>query len=231
MTQPEIEIRRAWRHAVGHDSDRYVDALLIRYGERHRYYHTTTHIMMVVRHVYDAAAMSARQPSAQLVAAALYHDAIYDPRAADNEARSAALAASDLAEVGWSAEQCAFVKALIVATGDHVAGGGSGTNGSVAANALSADVGVAETVATETSFLLDADLAILGTHPHGYQVYVNGVRAEYFFVDDEHWRTGRGRVLQSFLDRPRIFATEYMHAELEHRARANIEAELATLRR
>ncbi|MGZ4680204.1 MAG: HD domain-containing protein [Ilumatobacteraceae bacterium] len=212
MTQPEIEIRRAWRQAVGHHSDRYVDALLIRYGERHRYYHTTTHIMMVVRHVHDAAAMAGRQPSAQLVAAALYHDAIYDPRASDNEFRSAALAARDLADVGWSGDQCAYVKALILATGDHTAPGGPAA------------------AAAETAFLLDADLAILGADPRSYQAYANGVRAEYFFVDDTRWRSGRGRVLQDFLDRPRIFATEYMHGELEHRARANIEAELATLR-
>ena len=78
--------------------------------------------------------------------------------------------------------------------------------------------------------LLDADLAILGAEPHSYQAYVYGVRAEYYFVDDDQWRIGRGRVLRDFLDRPRLFATEYMHDELEHRARANIEAELAALR-
>ena len=210
MTQPEIEIRRAWRHAVGHDHDRYVDALMIRYSEPHRYYHTATHIMMVVRNVHDVAAMSACQPSAELVAAALYHDAIYDPRSDDNELRSAALAAGDLVELGWSVERCALVKALIVATAGH-----SPTAGSVIA---------------DTQFLLDADLAILGAEPHSYQAYVNGVRAEYYFVDDDRWRTGRGRVLQGFLDRPQIFATAYMRSEVEHRARANIEAELATLR-
>ena len=83
---------------------------------------------------------------------------------------------------------------------------------------------------SETAILLDSDLAILGADPLTYQGYVTGVRAEYFFVDDEHWRVGRGRVLQHFLDSPRLFATEHMHAELEHRARANIEAELAALR-
>ncbi|MGZ4724695.1 MAG: HD domain-containing protein [Ilumatobacteraceae bacterium] len=230
MTQPEIEIRRAWRHAVGHQSDHYVDALLIRYGERHRYYHTMTHIMMVVRHVHDAAAMAAWQPSAQLVAAALYHDAIYDPRASDNEFRSAALAARDLADVGWSGDQCAYVKALILATGDHTAPGGPAAAGSVAGWVGSESVDARGVAAAETAFLLDADLAILGADPRSYQAYANGVRAEYFFVDDTRWRSGRGRVLQDFLDRPRIFATEYMHGELEHRARANIEAELATLR-
>jgi predicted metal-dependent HD superfamily phosphohydrolase len=210
MTQPEIEIRRAWRHVVGHDHDRYVDALMIRYAEPHRYYHTATHIMMVVRNVHDVAAMSACQPSVELVAAALYHDAIYDPRSDDNELRSAALAVGDLVELGWSVERCALVKALIVATAGH-----SPTAGSVTA---------------DTQFLLDADLAILGAEPHSYHAYVNGVRAEYYFVDDDRWRAGRGRVLQGFLDRPQIFATDYMRAEVEHRARANIAAELATLR-
>jgi predicted metal-dependent HD superfamily phosphohydrolase len=82
----------------------------------------------------------------------------------------------------------------------------------------------------QTAILVDADLAILGADPQAYQAYANGVRAEYFVVDDEHWRIGRGRVLRTFLDRPRIYATEYMYDEREHRARANIEAELATLR-
>jgi predicted metal-dependent HD superfamily phosphohydrolase len=210
MTQPEIEIRRAWRHAVGHDHDRFVDALLIRYSEPHRYYHTATHIMMVVRNVHDVAAMSASQPSAELVVAALYHDAIYDPRSDDNELRSAALAVGDLIEVGWSGERCAMVKALIVATADHSH--------------------AEATVSADTQFLLDADLAILGAEPHSYLAYINGVRAEYFFVDDDRWRTGRSRVLLGFLDRPQIFATDYMRTEVERRARANIEAELATLR-
>jgi predicted metal-dependent HD superfamily phosphohydrolase len=203
-----MEIRRAWRHAVGSDHDRYVDALLIRYGEPHRYYHTATHIMVVIRYLHDVAAMSQLQPSAELVAAALYHDAIYNPRADDNEARSAALAAGQLAEVGWSPGRCASVGTLIVATAGHLT--------------------AVDDVAVETAILLDADLAILGAEPHSYLAYVTGVRAEYFFVDDDRWRTGRGRILQDFLDRPRIFATDYMHTEFEHRARANIEAELAT---
>jgi predicted metal-dependent HD superfamily phosphohydrolase len=214
MTQPELEIRRAWRYTVGnaHDRtvgnahDRYVDALLLRYSEPHRYYHTGTHIMMVIRHLHEVSATVSRQPSTELVAAALYHDAIYDPKADDNEARSATLAADQLAEIGWTHGRCATVVALIAATAGHVASG-----------------------AGETAVLLDADLAILGAEPHSYSAYVTGVRAEYFFVDEERWRVGRGRILREFLDRPRIFATDYMRTELEHRARANIEAELATL--
>jgi predicted metal-dependent HD superfamily phosphohydrolase len=209
MTQPEIEIRRAWRHAVGPAHEGYLDALLLRYGEPHRHYHTATHIMMVIRHLHDMAANAEHQPSPELVTAALYHDAIYDPRSADNETNSASLAARDLAEIGWPGEQCEAVSAMVIATAGH----------------LTADDRV-----TDTSILLDADLAILGSEPHSYDAYVNGVRAEYDFVDDPDWRMGRGRILQGFLDRPRIFATRYMQERLEQRARANIEAELATLR-
>lgn len=210
MTQPEVEIRRAWRHAVGDGHDGLLDGLMIRYGEPHRYYHTAPHVMTVIRNVHDVSAMLHRQPSEELVAAALYHDAIYDPRAYDNEARSATLASSQLAEIGWSYGRCAIVAALILATASH-----SGAD---------ADLD------TETAVLVDADLAILGAVPISYSAYVIGVRAEYFFVDEDRWRTGRGRILLDFLGRPRIFATDYMHTEFEHRARANIQAELAALK-
>lgn len=200
---------------AGNEHDRLVDALLLRYAEPHRYYHTATHIMMVVRHVHDVAAMARRQPTPELVAAALYHDAVYNPHADDNEARSAALAGQDLSAVGWTPNRCNTVRSLIEATAGHIE-----PIANVAARNGNGDVAI----------LLDADLAILGTEPLAYQAYANGVRAEYYFVDDARWRTGRARVLQRFLDRPQIFITDYMHDEFEHRARANIEAELATLR-
>lgn len=214
MTQPEVEIRRAWRHVVGAGHDRLVDALLLRYAEPHRYYHTATHVMMVVRCVHDVAAMSGQQPTHELVAAALYHDAVYQPRTDDNEAHSAALAAADLGEVGWSRQRCHAVESMIMATAGHDVTGRRVLRDGV----------------DQTPILVDADLAILGAEPLAYQAYANGVRAEYFFVDDTRWRIGRSRVLQLFLDRPRIYASDYMHQELEHRARANIEAELVTLR-
>jgi predicted metal-dependent HD superfamily phosphohydrolase len=223
MTQPEIEIRRAWRHLAGHEHDGYVDALLLRYAEPHRYYHTATHIMMVVRYVHDVLATRAEQPSPELVAAALYHDAIYDPHADDNEARSAALAIRDLTAIGWTTRQCRMVNALIIATAGHI-----GDHPPLAKDTAH-HAAVDDDIAAATSTLVDADLAILGADPLTYQAYVAGVRAEYFFVDDEHWRVGRGRVLRHFLESQPLFTTEYMRAQFEHRALANIHAELAAL--
>jgi predicted metal-dependent HD superfamily phosphohydrolase len=211
MTQPEVEIRRAWRHVVGTGHDRLIDALLLRYAEPHRYYHTAAHIMMVLRSVHDVAAMSAQQPTPELVAAALYHDAVYQPRQDDNEANSAALAMNDLSEAGWSRQRCQVVEAMIMATAGH-------------------ELAPRRDPMDQTPFLIDADLSILGADPLAYQAYANGVRAEYFFVDEPRWRSGRAHVLQQFLGRQRIYWTDYMHREHEHRARANIEAELVTLR-
>jgi predicted metal-dependent HD superfamily phosphohydrolase len=222
MTQPEIEIRRAWRLIAGHDHDGYVDDLLIRYAEPHRHYHTATHVMFVLRHLGDISSASIEEApaevtagvTAEVLAAALYHDAIYDPRVADNEARSAVLAAADLGAIGWSSGRCRSVAELIRATASHVA--------EEAHDRVDADPNA-------TAMLLDADLAILGAEPGAYQAYVNGVRAEYSHVDDRQWRVGRSAVLTHFVDRQRLFTTEYMHATYEHRARANIEAELAAL--
>ena len=213
MTQPETEIRRAWRQIAGRHHDGYVDDLLIRYGEPHRHYHTATHIMFVVRHLRDLAPAPS-ELSPEIIAAALYHDAIYDPTAPDNEARSAMIAAVDLAAIGWSAESCGRVAALNRATAGHLDAPAADEPGNAAG---------------ETAVLLDADLAILGADPGAYQTYVNGVRAEYGHVDDEQWRRGRAAVLQRFLARSRLFVTDRMYAAFEHRARANIEAELAVL--
>jgi predicted metal-dependent HD superfamily phosphohydrolase len=81
----------------------------------------------------------------------------------------------------------------------------------------------------DTAVLFDADLAVLGADPAGYGDYVRGVRAEYGHVDDAGWRAGRASVLQSFLDRPSIYATDPGRRRWESTARANITAELAAL--
>jgi predicted metal-dependent HD superfamily phosphohydrolase len=157
--------------------------------------------MWVVRHLHELCA----NPSPEAVAAALYHDAVYDPRSSANEADSAALARRALGDAGWNDERCNRVAEMIMATADHLAGDG------------------------ETAALVDADLAILGAEPSAYAAYVNGVRREYAHVDDDSWRVGRADVLRRFLRRDRIFHTEAMFERRERRARANLHAELAAL--
>lgn len=205
MAAPEIEVRQTWRHVAGPHHEHVVDALLERHREVHRHYHTATHVMWVCRHVVELASKHPVPDVHAALAAALFHDAVYQPTSSTNEADSAALAVRHLHDIGWADDRVAAVDALIMATADH----------------LPADTG--------QEVLLDADLAILGAQAGHYQAYATGVRAEYAHIDDQAWQRGRASVLQHFLERPNIYCTTTMQQSSEHRARANMSAELASL--
>jgi predicted metal-dependent HD superfamily phosphohydrolase len=164
------------------------------------------HVTWVVRHVHELAADGPPADLGAVVAAAFYHDAVYDPTAADNEARSAALAERVLGELGWDTPRCQAVGELVRATASHEPDG-----------------------TLDRAVLIDADLAVLGSDPAAYQAYVTGVRAEYGHLDDEAWRRGRAEVLHRLVDRRPLYVTEPGRRRWESRARANLAAELATL--
>lgn len=211
MSSDVAELETAFRAHVGSGSACRAtgDELLARYRQPHRVYHGVHHLVWVVRHVQSLAA----EPDVDVVdlgatvAAAFYHDAVYEPRANDNEARSADIAASDLAALGWANDRCERVADLVRCTANHSPGAND----------------------DDAAVLCDADLAVLATDPADYDAYVTGVRREYAHVDDEGWRTGRTGVLRSFVDREAIYATAPAHRRWEARARANLAAELAGL--
>jgi predicted metal-dependent HD superfamily phosphohydrolase len=208
MSTPEVALRSAWQQLAGNRHPVLLDQLLARHREPHRRYHTATHVMWVLRHI-DHIARGWAHPEVDLTAvrlAALWHDAVYDPTRTDNEAVSASLAAEAARSLGWTSSRAADVERLVLATAAH------------------------SPTADDEAVLVDADLAILGAEPKDYAAYVQGVRGEYAHVDAEHWRTGRAEVLRRFLDAPVLFHTEVMRRERESRARANLAAELASLR-
>ena len=206
MTTPEVELRSTWRQLAGHGHDHLIDTVLSRHREPHRRYHTLTHVMWVLRHI--TALVAAGEPTTDVAAvqlAALWHDAVYNAAADDNEARSAALAKTAADELGWTVERQQLVNRLILATAAH------------------------QPIDTDEAMLVDADLAILGASAQDYSSYVAGVRSEYAHVSDDAWRIGRTAVLPGFLAQPHLFSTETMRSQREARARANIAAELAGL--
>lgn len=212
MSAPEAALRSTWQQLAGRRHEAALDDLLARHREPHRRYHTATHVMWVLRHVDHIVGAGVEPwvaPHVDVDAvrlAAMYHDAVYDPRRADNEAVSADLASRVAGELGWPAGRSADVHRLVLATAGH---------------APSAD---------DEAVLVDADLAVLGGEPKDYAAYVAGVRGEYAHVSAAQWRVGRADVLRRFLDTPRLFTTDVMHAEREVRATANLAAELASLR-
>jgi len=181
------------------------DRLVAAHAEPHRFYHTLEHLAEMFK-VAGKLADAAGDPAAVQLAI-WFHDSVYDPRATDNEARSAALAHELLRPLGIPEELLVHVAAMIRATA-HTATGD---------------------VDTETAVLLDADLAILSAEERRYARYAADVRREYAWVADAAFRAGRTKVLEGFLARPRIYRTERMHAAAEEAARANLRTEIERL--
>jgi predicted metal-dependent HD superfamily phosphohydrolase len=206
VSSPEAALRRCWSDLGGAD-ETVADDLLARHREPQRRYHTAVHVMWVLRHVDEL--VDDRVDAPVVRAAALFHDAVYDPRSTTNETDSAALASRALSPLGWAPERVRLVAELIEGTARHDP--------------------VVAAARPDAAVLFDADLAILGSSPAEYQAYVTGVRAEYGHVDTAGWRAGRAAVLRGFLERDPIYTTAAMRAARERRARANLAAELASL--
>jgi predicted metal-dependent HD superfamily phosphohydrolase len=184
-----------------------VSLLLAAYQSRDRHYHNLVHIDEMFRVVGRLAAITDDLRHVHL--AIWFHDVVYVSQATDNEARSADLAVKLLGPAGVPRSDLEKLVRLIDATA-HLS------------NAqLPGD--------RETTLLVDADLAILGSSPERYREYAAAVRKEYDWVPDAEYRVGRTKVLQHFLARPRLFWTDVLHAECDERARMNIRGELKRL--
>jgi predicted metal-dependent HD superfamily phosphohydrolase len=173
------------------------------YAEPHRHYHTLEHIAHALTLFDGARACVGEVDAAEL--ALWLHDFVYDPRAKDNEARSAAYAARILDEGDVPSRVAECVTALIMAT-RHVT----------------------PPEDPDAQCVVDADLAILGATRAEFDRYERQVRQEYGFRSGAEWREGRTRVLRAFLHRPRIYLTrEFLRFEAP--ARVNLERSLRHL--
>lgn len=195
MTRNEALISGAWRGA-GLPATALPD-ILKRYAEPHRVYHNLNHIKAVLDRIAECT-----KPSPELIAAAILHDVIYDPRRNDNEEQSAAYAEEIL-----TPERSSRVKELILFTKTHDAPEGD----------------------EEAAALLDADLAVLAGYEQDYDSYAQGIRLEYWHVEPDAYREGRRKVLEGFLLRPRIFRLAENFDIYEETARANIQREISDL--
>jgi predicted metal-dependent HD superfamily phosphohydrolase len=183
--------------------------LATRYAEPHRRYHTTAHVQAVLRDVAFLAGelRLAAEERAVLTIAAAAHDVVYDGRPGDDERRSASWARDWLTRAGVAEVHVARAEELVLATITH-----SASPDDLAAWAL-----------------LDADLAILGADPPGYDRYRAAVRDEYAALDEAAWRTGRAAVMADLLARDPLYRTRPARQRWEAKAKANIARELDSL--
>jgi predicted metal-dependent HD superfamily phosphohydrolase len=180
------------------------DALIARYAEPHRHYHTLQHLDACLRHLPPMLCL-ATHPD-EIACALWFHDAIYEIGASDNEWRSAEWAREALLAAGAAQVVAQRVFALVMATRHD-----------------------AEPQSGDQEILLDVDLGILGTRPAVFDAYERQIRAEYASVPEPQFRANRRRILQGFLARKRIYHTTLCFERYEAPARANLARSIAAL--
>jgi predicted metal-dependent HD superfamily phosphohydrolase len=178
-----------------------LEELRARYSEPHRAYHTLQHIEECLG--WFARARDIAANPGEIAIALLYHDAVYDTHARDNEERSAELA---LAVCDLNRRQKDRVESLILVTKHD-----------------------ARPRSRDEQLLVDIDLSILGASSERFDEYERQVRAEYAWVEETVFRSTRRSILVSFLDRKALYGTPFFHERLEDTARTNLRRSIAKL--
>jgi predicted metal-dependent HD superfamily phosphohydrolase len=169
------------------------------YQEPHRHYHNLTHIAASLAEL-DATGKA----RLELEGAIWFHDVIYDPTRADNE--DASVLWFENATASWLApETRSSISRLIAAT----------------------DFRRPRNDDPDEALMVDIDLSILSADWPVYDAYRRSVLREYAHVPDEAFRSGRAKVMASFLSAP-IYRTPHFTPR-ESRARENIAREIAEL--
>jgi predicted metal-dependent HD superfamily phosphohydrolase len=174
------------------------------YAEKHRHYHTSEHINHCLVEL-DRSRALAQEPG-EVELALWFHDAIYVTRSNKNEAKSAEWAMEFLANNGVDAKRVERVRDLIMATTHD-----------------------ADPRDPDAMLLVDIDLSILGADPQTHVRFEKNVRKEYSWVPAILFRRTRAGILQSFLDRPSVYATPGFRDRLEGAARVNLSSAIRKL--
>lgn len=175
------------------------------YTKKNRYYHTLAHLENLLAHL-NKVKRDIKNWHAALFSL-FYHDIIYNALKQNNEEKSAQLAVSRLEQLGVDSDTVALCKTQILATKSHE---------------LSTN--------TDTNYFTDADLSILGQSWETYSLYYQNVRKEYAIYPDFMYIPGRKKVLNHFINMPRIFKTTYFYEQYESQAFINAKMELGLLK-
>lgn len=182
-----------------------LEELAARYAEPQRRYHTGDHVLAC----FDARDRIERVHSGTIDLALLFHDAVYEPLATDNEERSAILLRELASRAGVAGGIVDRAAALVLST-RH----GASEN---------------DDHAPDTAVVLDADLSILGADEATFAQYERDVRAEYAVVDDASYARGRAHVLTAILEQRPLYRTSAAQELWENAARTNLARSLRIL--
>ena len=206
MSEHELDrerFARMWAALGAKDASAF-DVLQVAYSAEGRCYHNSEHIRECFAY-FERVRDRAHHPE-RVEAAIWFHDAVYDVRRPDNEARSAELLRELAARAGIASSEADAIAALVLCTKHDAAASG-----------------------VDAHLLRDVDLSILGAPPERYARYERDIRREYAIVPEDLYKQARRRVLEKFLERFAIYETPYFYERLEGQARENLARAIAAL--
>ena len=189
-------------------SEKLLNELVGHYSAKGRFYHNLEHIegmlQLASQFKEDIEDLQTLQFSIW------YHDVIYNVKRKNNEEKSALLAQQRLSQINYPEKLIQKCHAQIIATKNH----------NVSTDSTDPDL----------KYLLDFDLAILGSEPFIYKEYTQNVREEYSIYPGFLYRRGRKKVLHQMLEQDWIYQTTIFRENFEKLARVNIRDELDHLK-
>jgi len=174
------------------------------YSGTKRHYHNQKHLQNMYGELLEVKQLTEDWDT--ILFSLFYHDIVYKATAKDNEEKSAVIAIKCLQIIHYPIEKIVKCRNQILSTQHH--------------NTINDN---------DTNLLLDADMAILGSDWHDYEIYYKAVRKEYTIYPDFLYNPGRAKVLNHFLSMDHIFSTGHFREKYEKTARTNLKKELEYL--
>ena len=187
----------AWKGIKANPPEGLLEKLLAAYREPWRGYHTRQHLRECLECLDTCRRLC--QQADEVALALWFHDAVYEPKAQDNEAQSAAWACAALLRSGASSATAGRVRDLVLITRHRHP---------------------PET--PDQQIIIDIDLAILGAPPARFDEYETQIRTEYRHVPSEDFRLARLKLLSGWLASPRIYHTRHFQERLQAAAHQNL---------
>jgi pantetheine-phosphate adenylyltransferase len=196
------DLKVAWSGLFNGGQMDVFESLFERLLEPQRYYHNPQHIKELLALI---TAMTNDVPKSYnedfiIKMAVWFHDAVYDPKAKDNEEQSQKLWQDFAMKANVDNQIVQWVSDIIIATKNHTLAPKSKL----------------------TDLFLDMDLAILGSTEARFAEYDKQIRKEYSFVPEDIYVKERAKILNLFLNTPDLFRTNYGKATWNAQAVKNL---------
>lgn len=177
------------------------DEFVTAYSEQHRVYHTLEHIVSML----DEYQVIGGQDTATILAI-WGHDVVYDSQVNNNEYRSGLHTLRVAERLGVDSRLYSEISRRVNMT-KHPS----------------------TPTHREDMLIVDLDLMILGSSEARFDTYETGIRQEYSWVTEADFRFHRSKFLQTLLDQPSIYYTDWFKEKYEAKARANLERSIKKL--